>query len=69
MSILSFFRSRVSLAFIALGLALVLAAACNGDGGRPESFRSVHVDHQAICRGLPRFTAGLCSRVALRCAV
>ena len=32
MSILSFFRSRVSLAFIALGLALVLAVACNGDG-------------------------------------
>ncbi len=31
MSILSLFRSRVSLAFLALGLALVLAAACNGD--------------------------------------
>ncbi len=33
MRILSLFRSRVSLAFIALGLALVLAAACNGDDG------------------------------------
>ncbi len=32
MRILSLFRSRVSLAFIALGVALVLAAACNGDG-------------------------------------
>ena len=31
MSILSLFRSRVSPAFLALGLALVLAAACNSD--------------------------------------
>ena len=33
MSVLFLLRSRVSLAFIALGLALVLAAACNGDDG------------------------------------
>ncbi len=33
MSVLFLFRSRLSLAFIALGLALVLAAACNGDDG------------------------------------
>ncbi len=33
MSVLFVLRSRVSLAFIALGLALILAAACNGDDG------------------------------------
>ncbi len=33
MSVLFVLRSRVSLAFLALGLALVLAAACNGDDG------------------------------------
>jgi plastocyanin len=33
MSVLLVLRSRVSLAFLALGLALVLAAACNGDDG------------------------------------
>ena len=33
MSVLFLLRSRVSLAFLALGLALVLAAACNGDDG------------------------------------
>ena len=33
MSVLIVLRSRVSLAFLALGLALVLAVACNGDDG------------------------------------
>ena len=33
MSVLFDLRGRVSLAFLALGLALVLAAACNGDDG------------------------------------
>ncbi len=33
MSVLFVLRSRVSLAFLALGLALILAAACNGDDG------------------------------------
>ena len=33
MSVLIVLRSRVSLAFLALGLALILAAACNGDDG------------------------------------
>ncbi len=33
MSVLFLLRSRVSLAFLALGLALILAAACNGDDG------------------------------------
>lgn len=33
MSVLFFLRSRVSLAFLALGLALILAVACNGDDG------------------------------------
>jgi len=33
MSVLFLLRTRVSLAFLALGLALVLAAACNGDDG------------------------------------
>ena len=33
MYVLFVLRSRVSLAFLALGLALVLAAACNGDDG------------------------------------
>ncbi len=33
MSVLFLFRSRVSLAVLALGLALILAAACNGDDG------------------------------------
>ena len=37
MSILFVLRSRVSLAFLALGLALVLAAACNGDDGGGET--------------------------------
>lgn len=31
MSVLFVLRSRVSLAFLALGLALILAVACNGD--------------------------------------
>ncbi len=33
MSVLFVLRSRVSLAFLALGLALILAVACNGDDG------------------------------------
>ena len=33
MSVLFVLRSRVSLAFLALGLALILAVACNGDVG------------------------------------
>ncbi|MCH7998209.1 MAG: hypothetical protein IIA91_01865 [Chloroflexi bacterium] len=33
MSVLIVLRSRVSLAFLALGLALILAVACNGDDG------------------------------------
>ncbi len=33
MSFLLVLRSRVSLAFLALGLALILAVACNGDDG------------------------------------
>ncbi len=33
MSVLFILRSRVSLAFFTLGLALILAAACNGDDG------------------------------------
>ncbi len=33
MSVLFILRSRVSLAFLALGLALILASACNGDDG------------------------------------
>ncbi len=33
MSVLFVLRSRVSLTFLALGLALILAAACNGDDG------------------------------------
>jgi plastocyanin len=33
MSVLVVLRSRVSLAFLALGVALVLAVACNGDDG------------------------------------
>ena len=37
MSVLFVLRSRVSLAFLALGLALILAAACNGDDGGGET--------------------------------
>lgn len=33
MSVLFYRRGRFSLAFLALGLALILAAACNGDDG------------------------------------
>ena len=37
MSVLFVLRSRVSLAFLALGLALILAVACNGDDDGGET--------------------------------
>ena len=51
MSVLFVLRSRVSLAFLALGLALILAVACNGDDGGETPVDAIPVDETPAVGG------------------